>query len=218
MINDYLKRFIDIAGSSFALLIFFPAFIVISILVKISSPGPILFRQYRLGINGKPFQMLKFRSMFHQSEKSGTGLFSYTDDPRITKVGNILRKASLDELPQLLNVLGGSMSLVGPRPPVTYELGKWEEYTEIMKKRFEVKPGITGLAQISGRNDLDWDTKIKFDNKYVSLYKKKGVILDIFILLKTVWVVILGRDTVEVKSVAEEGPIARRAREAMEKR
>ena len=218
MINDYLKRFIDIAGSSFALLIFFPAFIAISILVKISSPGPILFRQLRLGINGKPFQMLKFRSMFHQSEKSGTGLFSYTDDPRITKVGNILRKASLDELPQLLNVLGGSMSLVGPRPPVTYELGKWEEYTEIMKKRFEVKPGITGLAQISGRNDLDWDTKIKFDNKYVSLYKKKGVILDIFILLKTVWVVILGRDTVEVKSVAEEGPIARRAREAMEKR
>ena len=218
MINDYLKRFIDVAGSSVALLIFFPAFIAISILVKISSPGPILFRQLRLGINGKPFEMLKFRTMHHNTEESGTGLFSYKDDPRITKVGNFLRKASLDEIPQLINVLGGSMSLVGPRPPVTYELGKWEEYTENMKIRFEVKPGITGLAQISGRNELDWDTKIQFDNKYVSLYKKWGVLIDMYIFLKTIWVVILGRNTIEERSSLEDGPVARKAKEAITKR
>lgn len=212
-----LKRFLDILGASFIFLILLPVFLVVSLAVKLSSSGPIFFRQKRLGKNGKPFQILKFRSMIDDSEKSGTGLYTYENDPRITTVGKFLRKSSLDELPQLLNVLNGSMSLVGPRPPVTYELGPWEEYTEHMKRRFDVKPGITGLAQISGRNELDWDTKITFDNRYVDLYKKEGVLLDIKILLRTVKVVLFGRDTIENIPDSKEGPVARKARKANEK-
>ena len=109
--------------------------------------------------------MYKFRTMYVNSEKSGTGLYSFDDDPRITRIGSFLRRFSLDELPQLINVILGSMSLVGPRPPVTYELGPWNEYTPHMRKRFKVKPGITGLSQVSGRNTLDWDQKIKYDNR-----------------------------------------------------
>lgn len=212
-----MKRLLDIIGASIALIIFFPILVAISLAIKLSSPGPIFFRQERLGKHGLPFEMLKFRSMMDGTEKRGTGLYTYENDPRITKVGGFLRKASLDELPQLFNVLGGSMSLVGPRPPVTYELGPWEEYTAHMKRRFDVKPGITGLAQVSGRNDLDWDTKIEFDNRYVDLYEKKGILVDIKILLLTGWVVIAGRNTVEAQCEGDEGPVARKARQAMEK-
>lgn len=214
---DKLKRLLDIIGAFVAMIMFFPILVVISLAVKFSSPGPIFFRQERIGKHGRPFEMLKFRSMIDGAEKSGTGLYSYENDPRITKVGSFLRKSSLDELPQLFNVLGGAMSLVGPRPPVTYELGPWKEYTAHMKRRFDVKPGITGLAQVSGRNELDWDTKIEFDNQYVDLYEKKGALVDIKMLLLTVWVVIAGRNTVEANSNGDEGPVARKAKQAMEK-
>ena len=217
-ISDMLKRCLDICGACVAIVLFSPVLILVPIAILLTSPGGVVFVQKRLGLLGAEFRMLKFRSMVANAEKIGTGLFSYEDDPRITRVGRFLRASSLDELPQILNVLGGSMSLVGPRPPVTYELGPWEDYTPEMRRRFDVKPGITGLAQVSGRNELDWDTKVGFDNQYVDLYERQGVWIDLMILLRTVKVVLTGRDTIEVPSEGDEGPIAMRARQAMEER
>lgn len=209
------KRLLDIIGSMAGLIVLSPLLIIIALLIKATSPGPVFFAQDRIGLNGKHFRMLKFRSMVDNAENQGTGLYSFDGDPRITRVGDVLRRKSLDELPQLFNVLMGPMSLVGPRPPVTYELGPWEDYTLTMRKRFDVKPGITGLAQVSGRNDLDWDDKIVFDNTYVDLYERFGALIDLRILLQTVWVVLTGRDTVEVEKPDEaEGEIAARARAA----
>ena len=208
-----LKRILDIIGSAVGIAILSPIFIVVALIIKFTSPGPVFFIQDRLGLKGAPFAMLKFRSMVVNAETMGTGLYSYEDDPRITRIGHFIRKTSLDELPQLFNVLGGSMSLVGPRPPVTYELGPWEDYTPLMRRRFDVKPGITGFAQVSGRNELEWDEKIVFDNKYVDTYEENGVWVDLGILFKTVWVVLRGRDTVEAsdKTEAPVGEIATKA-------
>lgn len=211
-----LKRLLDIFGAIFGAILFSPILIGSAVLIKLTSPGPIFYIQHRLGRDGEEFAMFKFRTMIENAEHMNTGLFSYEDDPRITPVGRILRKLSLDELPQVFNVLNGSMSLVGPRPPVTYELGPWEEYTPEMRKRFQVNPGITGLAQVSGRNELDWDSKIVFDNLYVDKFAKFGVLLDLQIILRTVWVVLRGRDTIEAAPEAgrSEGEIAARARAA----
>ena len=213
--NAMAKRLLDIVGSVLGLLVLGPVMIVIAIMIKATSAGPVFFAQDRIGLRGTHFSMLKFRSMVDNAEKQGTGLYSFAGDPRITRVGHVLRRKSLDELPQLINVLTGAMSLVGPRPPVTYELGPWEEYTPEMRKRFDVKPGITGLAQVSGRNDLEWDDKIVFDNRYVDLYARWGVLIDLRILAQTVWVVLAGKNTVEAeKAEGPEGEIAARAREA----
>src|SRR5690606_24622121 len=132
-----LKRLLDIVGSSLGLLVFSPTFLVIPILIKLDSVGPVFFVQMRLGKGLRPFPMSKFRTMVDNAERMGTGLFSYADDDRITRVGKFLRKTSIDELPQLLNVLSGSMALVGPRPPVSYELGPIEDFTDTMKVRFK---------------------------------------------------------------------------------
>jgi lipopolysaccharide/colanic/teichoic acid biosynthesis glycosyltransferase len=193
----HVKRLLDISISSALIVILSPLLLVISLSIILTSPGPALFKQSRLGLNGKPFYILKFRTMIQNAEFMGTGLYSYLDDPRITKVGHFLRQKSLDELPQLFNVFNGSMSLVGPRPPVSYELGNFEDFTPVMLKRFTVKPGVTGLAQVSGRNGLDWDAKIHFDNLYVDCFAKYGLWLDFSILLRTIWVVLESADTIE---------------------
>lgn len=213
-----LKRALDLVGAIIALCLFSPVLLACALAVRLSSSGPIFFRQKRIGLKGVIFEMLKFRSMVKGSESQGTGLYSYSGDPRITSVGIVLRRTSLDELPQLFNVVMGNMSLVGPRPPVTYELGDWEDFTPEMRRRFDVKPGITGLAQVSGRNELDWDTKVAFDNCYVALFERHGVIVDLQILFRTIYVVFAGRDTIERPPEGEEGPIAQRARQAAEKR
>lgn len=194
-----IKRLFDITGSIFGILLFFPVMIVIAILIKCTSKGPIFFTQSRIGLNGKNFKMLKFRTMFINSEKKGTGLYVFENDTRITKLGFFIRRISFDELPQLFNVLIGSMSLVGPRPPVTYELGDWSSFTPTMKKRFKVKPGITGFAQISGRNSLEWDRKIAYDLFYIREFKRIGIIFDIYIIIKSFKVVISGKDILENK-------------------
>lgn len=173
--------------------------VVIAILIKCTSKGPIFFAQDRIGLNGKNFKMLKFRTMFNNSEKKGTGLYIFENDTRITKVGFLIRRLSFDELPQFFNVLIGSMSLVGPRPPVTYELGDWSSFTPTMKKRFNVKPGITGFAQISGRNSLEWDRKIAYDLFYIKEFKRLGIFFDIYIIIKSFKVVISGKDILENK-------------------
>jgi len=188
------KRVLDVAGAMIGLLIFAAPMIVISVLIKLQSAGPVLFCQNRLGHHGKVFKMYKFRSMIVGAETIGTGLNSYADDPRVTKLGWFLRRTSLDELPQLFNVLAGTMSLVGPRPPVDYELGPYENFTSKMRKRFLLKPGITGLSQVLGRNDLSWDEKIKLDNEYVDRFATWGIFLDLNLILKTLWVVIRGKN------------------------
>jgi lipopolysaccharide/colanic/teichoic acid biosynthesis glycosyltransferase len=194
-----IKRLFDITGSVFGILIFFPVMVVIAILIKCTSKGPIFFAQDRIGLNGKNFKMLKFRTMFNNSEKKGTGLYIFENDTRITKLGFLIRRLSFDELPQFFNVLIGSMSLVGPRPPVTYELGDWSSFTPTMKKRFNVKPGITGFAQISGRNSLEWDRKIAYDLFYIKEFKRLGIFFDIYIIIKSFKVVISGKDILENK-------------------
>jgi lipopolysaccharide/colanic/teichoic acid biosynthesis glycosyltransferase len=162
---------------------------LIAFLVRIDSPGPVLFRQTRVGRAGEPFRMLKFRSMVVDAEvklddltmrNQGSGpLFKMKQDPRVTRLGRFLRQYSLDELPQLLNVLSGSMSLVGPRPPLPSEV---EHYDKSAHRRLLIKPGITGLWQVSGRSDLSWDDSIKLDLYYVENW---SMIQDLMILLRT---------------------------------
>lgn len=189
-INNLLKRFFDIVFSIIGIVILIPFFIIIFIAIKIDSKGPVLFKQARLGINGSVFQIFKFRSMVVNAEFIGTGLFNFANDPRVTKVGNFMRKTSIDELPQLLNILKGDMSFVGPRPPVTYELGDYKDFDSILKKCYSVKPGVTGLAQINGRNELSRDEKIKYDYLYVERYHKWGLMLDLKIMIITIFKVI----------------------------
>lgn len=185
--NQILKNIFDYAVAGISLILLLPIFIIIGILIKIDSKGPIFFKQERLGKNGKVFKIYKFRTMIIDAEKRGNGIFISEGDSRITKIGNILRKTSLDELPQFINIIKGEMSFVGPRPPVIYHPYKIQEYSTYKKRRFEVKPGITGLAQVTGRNSLSWDERIKYDIKYVDMF---SFILDIKILFATIFKVL----------------------------
>lgn len=205
--------------SLITIIILFPILLIISVAVRVDSKGPALFRQGRLTKNGKVFTMYKFRTMIENAEQMGTGLFNYANDFRITRVGKFLRKTSLDELPQLFNIIRGDMSIVGPRPPVTYELGDYELLSDEYKRRFTVLPGVTGLAQVSGRNELSWDEKVKYDNQYIDLFEKYGVLLDFKIIILTFVNVFKMKDIYEVKQEGLEGltdeEIAARAAEAV---
>lgn len=184
MYKRFIKRLLGFILSLLALIVLSPVFLVISISIKVNSKGPVFFLQERLGKNGKVFKIIKFRTMIVNAEHIGDGLkIKSENDNRITKVGKILRKTSLDELPQLINVIKGDMSIVGPRPPVTYYPHKFDEYSEKQKKRFEVRPGITGLAQIRVRNSASWDERIEIDVEYV---KKVTFTQDVIIVLKTI--------------------------------
>lgn len=214
MINSFLKRSLDLSISISCLILLLPVCGVISLLIYFEDKAGVFFIQERRGKNGVTFNLIKFRSMAENSENTGSGLYSFDNDPRVTKVGQFIRKTSLDELPQLVNVIRGQMSIVGPRPPVTYELGPWEDYTQDMLLRFSVKPGITGLAQVSGRNENNWDEKVKIDNEYIRLFHKYGILIDLKIIAKTILVVLVGRGTLERDSREAEGPISRKARVA----
>lgn len=197
--NLFLKRLFDVISSGIAIIILVPIWIGVSVAIKKDSKGPVFFKQGRRTKDGKIFNMLKFRSMVVNAEKIGTGLFNYENDPRVTKVGRKLRDSSLDELPQLINILKGDMSVVGPRPCVTYELGDFDTLNKRYKKRFNVKAGLTGLAQVKGRNDISWDDKVEYDNQYVDLFEKYGVLIDIKILIETVIKVFQKEDIYENK-------------------
>ncbi|NLX03266.1 MAG: sugar transferase [Syntrophomonadaceae bacterium] len=183
-LNLFIKRLIDFLGSLIGGIIISPFLIIIAITIKLTSKGPVLFKQERLGQDGKVFKIIKFRTMIENADKIGDGLFVKTqNDDRITKIGKILRATSMDELPQLMNVLVGDMSLVGPRPPVPYHPHKYEDYNDLQKKRFYMKPGMTGLTQVTVRNSVPWDERIKVDIEYI---EKFSIWLDIVILFKTV--------------------------------
>lgn len=182
-----IKRGFDIVSSSILIILLTPIWIGVAIAIKMDSEGPILFKQGRRTKDGRIFHMYKFRSMVVNAEKMGAGLFNYENDPRVTKVGRKLRDSSIDELPQLFNILKGDMSVVGPRPCVTYELGDFDTLNKKYKKRFQVKAGLTGLAQIKGRNDISWDEKVTYDNEYVDMFNKYGFLVDIKIGIESVF-------------------------------
>ena len=196
----FLKRLFDIVSSGLLALVLTPLWIIVAIWIKLDSKGPVFFKQGRRTKDGRVFNMLKFRSMVVNAEHMGTGLFNYENDPRVTKVGRFLRNTSIDELPQLFNILKGDMSVVGPRPCVTYELGDFDTLNKRYKKRFEVKAGLTGLAQVKGRNDIGWDEKVGYDNQYVDEFKRIGVLADIKILFESVIKVFKKEDIYENKA------------------
>ncbi|MER7796451.1 sugar transferase [Microbacterium sp. NPDC096154] len=186
----FAKRALDLFASVLGVIVLSPLLLVLAIIVKAGSPGPVLFRQVRVGFEGREFTMLKFRSMVEGAEtqleqlrlRADAGnevMFKMRDDPRMTRVGKFMRRYSLDELPQLFNVIAGQMSLVGPRPPLPSEV---ERYADHVHRRFLVKPGITGLWQVSGRSTLSWDDTVRLDLSYVDNWSLLG---DLLILLKT---------------------------------
>ncbi len=198
-LNSFLKRLMDFLLSGIAIIVLFPVFIVVAIAIKCDSPGPIFFKQDRRTKDGLIFKMYKFRSMVVNAEKQGAGLFNYKDDPRVTKVGRFLRNSSIDELPQLWNILKGDLSIVGPRPCVVYELGDYDTLNKKYKKRFSVRGGITGLAQVKGRNENSWEEKVTLDNQYIDEFEKQGIWLDIKIIFETAWKVFKKQDIYEEK-------------------
>ncbi len=192
-----IKRVIDIVGSSLLLIIGTPIWCLLILLIKLDSPGPIIYRQARVGRNGNVFTTLKFRSMYtgaHQLRRqladqnhAGRGLFKVRNDPRVTRVGRFIRRASIDEIPQLINVLRGEMSLVGPRPPLPEEYARYETWE---KRRLEVTPGLTGLWQVRGRSEVTFEEMVLMDLYYIENW---SLHLDLQILLKTLPVVLFGR-------------------------
>ena len=198
-VNIWIKRLIDIVLSGIAIILLLPVWIIVPLVIKFDSEGPVLFKQGRRTKNGRVFNMYKYRSMVVHAEKMGAGLFNYENDPRVTKVGRILRSSSIDELPQLFNIFLGDMSLVGPRPCVTYELGNFDTLNRKYKRRFAVKAGLTGLAQVKGRNDISWEDKVKYDNLYIDNFCKYGVLYDIWIILETIVKVFKKQDIYESK-------------------
>lgn len=186
-----VKRFLDVTASFLGLVLLSPLLLAVSILIKIDSRGPVIFRQKRIGRNGKVFEIYKFRSMCVGAEKTGSGVYSGKGDARVTRIGKILRAMSIDELPQLLNILKGEMSFVGPRPPLTYHPWKYEEYTDFQKRMFEVRPGITGWAQVNGRKDVEWHKRIELNVWYVD---HMSLLLDIKIMFMTAFKVLTNAD------------------------
>lgn len=186
-----VKRFLDVTASFLGLVLLSPLLLAVSILIKIDSRGHVIFRQKRIGRNGKVFEIYKFRSMCVGAEKTGSGVYSGKGDARVTRIGKILRATSIDELPQLLNILKGEMSFVGPRPPLTYHPWKYEEYTDFQKRMFEVRPGITGWAQVNGRKDVEWHKRIELNVWYVD---HMSLLLDIKIMFTTAFKVLTNAD------------------------
>ena len=191
MYKHFIKRLLDIVLSVLGIVICCIPMLIIAIAIKIDSPGPVIFKQKRLGYKGKVYEIWKFRSMCVGAEQTGSGVYSGKGDARVTRVGNILRKTSLDELPQFFNTLVGSMSFVGPRPPMTYHPWSWEEYTDEQRRMFDVRPGITGWAQVNGRKGVEWHRRIEMNVWYVD---HMSFWLDLKIMWLTVWKVVSNAD------------------------
>lgn len=190
MKNLFLKRTFDIIVSAIGLIFLSPLFLIVAILIRIDSPGPVFFLQERIGKNGKPFYPFKFRTMIVGAINKGLGITVSKDDERITAIGKFLRKYGIDEFPQLINVLKGEMSIVGPRPTLRYQV---EKYNDFEKRRLEVNPGLAGWAMIHGRNSLTWEERIKYDVWYVENW---CLWLDIKIIFLTIYLIFIKQEGV----------------------
>lgn len=208
MYKRFFKRMIDIIMSLLILIILSPVMLILAIAIKLDSKGPVVFKQQRIGLKGKVFNIYKFRSMCVNAEKTGSGVYSGKGDPRVTRVGRFLRASSADELVQAWNVLKGDMSFIGPRPPLTYHPWPIEEYTEEQLRMFEVRPGITGWAQVNGRKEVEWHRRIELNVWYVD---HVSLFLDVKIFFMTIFKVFANADnentgeTVQKESKDEEG-------------
>ena len=191
MYKRIIKRVIDIIIALLVLIILSPVYLITALAIRLESRGPVIFRQTRLGLHHKEFTLYKFRSMVVNAEHTGSGVYSGKHDSRVTKVGRIIRATSIDELPQAVNILKGDMSLIGPRPPLTYHPWPIEEYTDEQLHMFDVRPGITGWAQVHGRKDVEWHERIRLNNWYVD---HCSFLLDVKILLMTIGKVLTNAD------------------------
>jgi lipopolysaccharide/colanic/teichoic acid biosynthesis glycosyltransferase len=189
--KERTKRVIDLAITIPVVVIVAITMAVTAVAIKLDSPGPVIFKQERIGKDRKVFKIWKFRSMSENSEHTGSGVYSGKGDSRITRVGKFIRATSIDELPQLFNVLRGEMSLIGPRPPLTYHPWSIEEYTEEQLHMFDVRPGVSGWAQIHGRKDVEWYHRIELNNWYV---QHVSFALDAKIFLMTIFKVLMNSD------------------------
>ena len=181
MYNRIVKRILDCIIALLVLTVGAVPMLIVALLIKIDSPGPVLFKQDRIGRNRKVYKIYKFRSMCTNAEHKGSGVYSGKGDARVTRIGRIIRATSIDELPQFVNVLKGEMSLIGPRPPLTYHPWPIEEYTEQQLRMFEVRPGLTGWAQVNGRKDVEWNRRIELNVWYVD-HISFGLDIKIFFL------------------------------------
>ncbi|HEX8752336.1 MAG TPA: sugar transferase [Solirubrobacterales bacterium] len=182
-----MPRALDILIAAVALLVLSPFLLAAAVAIKLGSRGPVFYRQRRVGLGGREFEMLKLRTMVQGSDPVGVGTVVTRDDPRVTGAGRVLRRTSLDEVPNLVNVLRGEMAIVGPRPTIPAQV---EDYTPRQRRRHEVLPGITGWAQVQGRAGIAWEERIEFDLAYV---ERRSFALDLRILLLTAWLVLTGR-------------------------
>lgn len=187
----------DVAVAAGALVTLSPLLALVSAAIKLDSPGPVIFRQERLGLGGRSFTIYKFRSMSVGAEAGG--VYEQKGDVRVTRVGRVIRSTSIDELPQLANIIKGDMSIVGPRPTLTYHPWPLSDYTETQRRRFDVRPGVTGWAQVNGRKTLDWADRLAFDVDYVD---RVSASFDLRILLKTVVKVLTSSDNLNTTQTA----------------
>ena len=205
MYKNIVKRFLDCLISVFVIIIGAIPMLIVAILIKCESPGSAIFKQQRIGKSGKVFNILKFRSMIKDAEHTGSGVYSSASDSRVTKIGKFIRATSIDELPQFFNILKGDMSLIGPRPPLTYHPWPYGQYTDEQKKMFEVRPGITGWAQVNGRKEVEWNKRIALNIWYVN---NISFMLDCKILFMTVFKVITNADNENIgKTVTSDNVI-----------
>lgn len=203
MYKHFFKRAFGILFSLLGLIITSPIMIIVATLIKIESPGPVIFKQQRIGKDGKVFEIYKFRSMCQNAEKTGSGVYSDKNDSRVTKVGKFIRATSLDEIPQFFNVLKGDMAFIGPRPPLTYHPWTFDKYTEHQKKMFNVRPGLTGWAQVNGRKQVEWHKRIELNVWYV---EHLSFLLDLKILFSTVFKLIKDDQNENVGATVVETP------------
>ena len=202
MYRRFIKRLIDIVIGVFVFAFLWPVMLITALAIYIEDPGPVIFKQDRLGKDGKVFKMLKFRSMKQNSEHTGSGVYSGKGDPRVTRVGRIIRATSIDELIQAVHLINGQMSLIGPRPPLTYHPWPIEAYTPEQLHMFDVRPGITGWAQVNGRKGVEWHKRIELNCWYAD---HVSFALDVKIFFMTIFKVLSNADNVNTEATLKTG-------------
>ena len=196
-----VKRTFDVCFATVSFFVLSPILALTALIIKAESKGPVIFKQKRLGRGGKTFWIYKFRSMTVGAEQQGTGVYSHKGDARVTKVGRIIRATSIDELPQLVNIIKGDMALIGPRPALTYHPWPLEQYTEHQRHMFDVRPGITGWAQVNGRKEVPWPERIELNIEYVN---NMSFLMDAKIFFLTIYKVLANADNNNVGETAKQ--------------